>query len=222
LAESNLSVYEKTFTKENGETISLIFARSREIPQTGLEQKHTGEPVRKSLEIFSTENDSPISSFQPQLKQTGIFVDRFFHIFSYDDLAEKYSMSKSNATKTYHNAINRLLAVLEAMDLGTKTRKMDQYLKQTQERSGSLPKGQKWYLLNRLFELLPSEIAELEGLDKRSSSVRQLIIRVSDQLRAGEISLVETTPEESAAAKARLDEVRKKRRERHAKKKASH
>ena len=44
----------------------------------------------------------------------------------------------------------------------------------------------------------------------------QLIIRVSDQLAAGEIKLIEVTPEESAAAKARLDEVRKKRRERHA------
>ncbi len=39
------------------------------------------------------------------------------------------------------------------------------------------------------------------------------------QLKAGEIRLIETTPEESAAAKARLDEVRKKRRDRHAKKK---
>jgi hypothetical protein len=60
------------------------------------------------------------------------------------------------------------------------------------------------------------------GLDKRNSSVRQLIIRVSDQLRAGEISLIETTPEESAAAKARLDVQRQKRRERHARKKQSH
>jgi hypothetical protein len=70
-----------------------------------------------------------------------------------------------------------------------------------------------------LFGLLPSEIAELEGLDKRSSSVRQLIIRVSDQLAAGEIKLIEVTPEESAAAKARLDAHRKKRRERHARRK---
>jgi len=48
-----------------------------------------------------------------------------------------------------------------------------------------------------------------------------LIIRVSDQLKAGEISLIETTPEEAKAGKARLDAVRAKRRERHAKKKQS-
>ena len=75
-----------------------------------------------------------------------------------------------------------------------------------------------WYLLYKLFGLRPSEIAEMEGM-KGSSSVRQLIIRVSDQLAAGEIKLIEVTPEEPAAAKDRLDEVRKKRRERHARKK---
>jgi hypothetical protein len=36
----------------------------------------------------------------------------------------------------------------------------------------------------------------------------------------GEINLIEVIPEESSAAKARLDEVRKKRREGHARKKA--
>ena len=53
-------------------------------------------------------------------------------------------------------------------------------------------------------------------------TVSKLIIRVSDQLKAGEIKLIEVTPEESAAAKARLDEVRKKRRERHASKKSQY
>ena len=53
-------------------------------------------------------------------------------------------------------------------------------------------------------------------INVKDEAGRQLIIRVSDQLAAGEIKLIEVTPEESAAAKARLDEVRKKRRERHA------
>ena len=55
-------------------------------------------------------------------------------------------------------------------------------------------------------------------MDKRSSAVRQLIIRVSDQLAAGGIKLIEVTPEASVAAKERLESHRKKRRERHAKK----
>ncbi len=53
-------------------------------------------------------------------------------------------------------------------------------------------------------------------------TVWKLIIRVSDQLKAGEIKLIEVSPEESAAAKARLEAHNAKRRERHAKKKQSH
>ena len=94
---------------------------------------------------------------------------------------------------------------------------MDYWKKQVEQRFGSMPKGQKWYLLDKLSGLRPSEIAELEGM-KGSSSVRQLKIRVSDQLEAGEINLIETTPEEAEASKARLDTQRKKRRQRYAKK----
>jgi hypothetical protein len=67
-------------------------------------------------------------------------------------------------------------------------------------------------------------INELKGAEKtkkKSSSVRQLIIQVSDQLKAGEIRLIETTPQEVAEAKARLKGQRKKRRERNARKKQS-
>ncbi len=49
-----------------------------------------------------------------------------------------------------------------------------------------------------------------------------MIIRVSDQLKAGEISLIEVTPEEAQAAKARLDAYHSKRRERHTRKMQSH
>jgi hypothetical protein len=129
-------------------------------------------------------------------------------------LAVKYEITEHDAIKVYHKAVNRVLDVLQIMDQGKEARKREQYVKQTEERSGKLPKGQRWYLLNKLFGLRPSEIAEMEGM-KGSSSVRQLIIRVSDQLKAGEISLIETMPEESKAAKARLDEHRKKRRERY-------
>jgi len=61
---------------------------------------------------------------------------------------------------------------------------------------------------------MPREIAEMEGM-KSSSSVKQLIIRVSDQLRAGEIRLIDATPEEAAAAKSRLEEQRGKRRKKY-------
>ena len=211
LKKNNLDVFEKNFTDSEGKTVSIIFSRSREIPESALpEIDQDADP------IFSIENENPFRSFNPHLKKTGIFIDRFFLKFSYQDLAVKYDMSSDNARKTYHNALNRILAVLEAMDKGKITKQIDFYKKQVEDRSGKFPKGQKWYLLNKLFGLMPSEIAEMEGLEG-SSSVRQLIIRVSDQLKAGEIRLIETTPKESKAAKARLDTNRKKRRERYKK-----
>ena len=62
---------------------------------------------------------------------------------------------------------------------------------------------------------MPSEIAVMEGL--KGSSIRQLIIRVSDQLKAGEIRLIDATPDEAARAEERLEETRRKRRERYGK-----
>jgi hypothetical protein len=83
------------------------------------------------------------------------------------------------------------------------------------ERSGSFPLGVKWFLLNKLFQMRPAEIARMEGV-KNPHGVRGMIIRVSDQLRCGEISLFEKDTEEAEAAKTRLDAERAQRRERYA------
>lgn len=64
----------------------------------------------------------------------------------------------------------------------------------------------------------PTEIARMEGV-KHPAEVRALIIRVSDQLRAGEISLLEVDRGEAEAAKAKLDARRAQRRARYAKNK---
>ena len=214
MTKDNLSVFENSYTDKDGKKVSIVFSRSREMCFSGLP-----EIDQDSDPAFSTDNDNPFASFNPKLKQTGIFVDRFFNGFNYEDLAEKYEIKKHTAVSMYSNAVKRILNVLKAMDKANVVGKKEQYIKQTEERSGKYPKGQKWYLLNKLFGLRPSEIAEMEGM-KNSSSVRSLIIRVSDQLKAGEIRLTDCTPEESEEAKTRLDANRVKRRERYAKKKA--
>jgi hypothetical protein len=217
LKRDNLCVFEKTHTDADGKTTTILFSRSRELPESDLMQDpETGGPADQK--VFSTENENPFSEFAPSLKQTGVFFDRFFNGLSYDDLAVKYDMAVETARKTFHNGVNRLLEILKAMD-SDKRLDMTHYEKQIEERSGKIPKGQKWFLLNKLFGLMPSQIAEMEGM-KGSSAVRQLIIRVSDQLKAGEIRLIDATPEESAAAKLRLDVNNEKRRERYQLKKS--
>ena len=84
-----------------------------------------------------------------------------------------------------------------------------------EERSGSFPAGMRWFLLNKLFQMRPAEIARMEGV-KNPSAVRGLIIRVYDQLSCGEISLFEKDQEEAEEAKAKLDAQREKRRQRYA------
>jgi hypothetical protein len=219
LAQDNLAVYEKTAVGKDGKKITIVFAHGREIQESALApvSDKTDDPVDSP---FTTETESPFASFNPSLKQTGIFIDRFFHGWSYEDLAVKYDVSVEVAQSHYFNAVQRLQAVVEAMDGGKDSiRDLEPWKRMVEERSGSFSTGVRWFLLNKLLGVRPSEIAKVEGV-KDSSGVRALIIRVSDQLRCGEISLFEADdPEKAVDAKAKLDAQRKKRRERHAKNK---
>jgi hypothetical protein len=214
LAQDNLTVFEKTGIGENGEEITIIFAQSdkfireSELPQVS---GKTGEPI----EVFTTEAESPFAGFNPDLKQTGIFIDRFFNKWSYKDLAVKYDTTVEGARKIYQAALKRLQAVIEALDGGKEAHNFEPWKKMVEERSGSFPKGVRWYLLNKLFQMRPAEIARMEGV-KNPQGVRGMIIRVRDQLTCGEISLFEKDPEEAEAATARFEAERKQRRERYA------
>ncbi len=66
-------------------------------------------------------------------------------------------------------------------------------------------------MMSKVFELIPTQIAEIEGL-KKADLVSISINRVSDQLRAGEISLFDFTEQEVKEAKARLNAIRERRR----------
>ena len=108
---------------------------------------------------------------------------------------------------------------MEALDGGKDSHHNFEPRKQmVEERSGSFPTGVKWFLLNKLLAARPAEIAKLENV-KHPSAVRGMIIRVSDQLRCGEISLLEVDQGEAEEAKARLEAKRAQRRERHARNK---
>ncbi|MEJ2672471.1 MAG: hypothetical protein P8168_09790, partial [Deltaproteobacteria bacterium] len=73
----------------------------------------TDEPIDTP---FTTEAKSPFASFKPDLKQTGVFIDRFFNKWSYADLAVKYDTTVEGARKIYQAAVKRLLNVVEALD----------------------------------------------------------------------------------------------------------
>lgn len=70
------------------------------------------------LDVFTTEADSPFAGFNPDLKQTGVCIDRFFNKWSYEDLAVKYDPTAAGARKIYQAPLKRLQVVPEALDGG--------------------------------------------------------------------------------------------------------
>jgi hypothetical protein len=67
-------------------------------------------------------------------------------------------MIVSHARTSYNAGKQRLLEIIAVLD-SSKPIKLDQFRKQIEKRTGSLTNGQRWYLLNKLFGLTPSEIA---------------------------------------------------------------
>lgn len=201
ISESGLDVWEKNIKGEAGETITIFYGSKIVRNETFL---LGGDGSYSKNTILEGEN--PFRHFEPKLIKTGTFVDRFFHKWSYTDLSIKYEMSVENVRANYHNAKKRLFEVMEALDSG-KPRKLQHIKATVKERSGALTRGQRWYLLNKLFDLTPSEIASFEGL-KNSTPVYKQIKVVSDQIEAGELDLFEVDSAKTEEAKRRLEAKR--------------
>ena len=63
-----------------------------------------------------------------------------------------------------------------ALDGKDSIHNFEPWKRMVEERSGSFPLGIKWFLLNKLFQMRPAEIARMEGV-KNPSGVRGMIIR---------------------------------------------
>jgi hypothetical protein len=218
LSDQNLTVFEKKFTNEKGEVISILFSRSREKTLTAFKNEGDTDKNRANeIELaFSTENGSAFAHYTPNLKQTRLFVDKFFFKLSIEDLAAKYEMSPQKVYEYYAQAKRRVFDILEHLD-SKKRLKLNQYWDRIEASTGHMTKGRRWYLMSKVFMLTPSQIAEITG--ESADSISTLIRRTANQLKAGKILLIEVSPEEAAAARSRLKAHRRKRRERHTKKK---
>jgi hypothetical protein len=149
---------------------------------------------------------SPWKEFNPQLKQTRIFIDHFFNGFSYEDLAVMFDESVQEISNTYNHAIERLLRLLEYLDRKKQVHHYDTYIKKGEEQSKAFPKRIKVFLLYTVFGLMIPEICQLENI-KHYTQAWQMIRTVGDQLRSNEISLLGVTPEEREAGKKRKEAI---------------
>ena len=58
--------------------MTVVFARSREVPESMIEQRQDPDFEPEEVQqAFCTNNTSPFADFKPKLKQTGILIHRF-------------------------------------------------------------------------------------------------------------------------------------------------
>ena len=210
LGENKPFVREKMVEGVDGKPVVVFWGESRVIneTQTMKASKRFGQRYKENR-LFETK-DSPWKQFEPSLIQTGIFIDRFFNKWSYEDLAVKYGITVHNVHGKYSKAVQLLFKILAEMDSGKK-RVLKETKKRIEKRSGSIPDNQRWFLMNKVFGLIPTEIMEYEGLSS-PRPIAHAIQTVGDRIAAGELEIFKPDAETMQAAKARLEAKRAKAR----------
>lgn len=194
----------KPFERNFDEFMTVIFPGSKkEVRECDLSTYEDGKPAKENEAFFSTENESAFkSASEPKLKQTGIFIDRFFFQMGYDELSEKYDTSLRSVMALYTNAKKRIVKTVEAMDRVDLAKNNGAPVMKTK-------RAVQAFLLHAAFELSVSEISRLMGVS------HTLIIRylntTKDRLMTGEISLFDYTDADREAAQERLEAARTKR-----------
>src|SRR5512139_1528450 len=82
-AVTDAKIFEKTATTKEGETITIMYSGLWKEENAAclvgeyrdVRPGQQGKPSRSYLAIMSTEAESPFANFNPNLKQTGIFID---------------------------------------------------------------------------------------------------------------------------------------------------
>jgi len=131
-----------------------VVRRSEMVTEYDNREKASNEAQR----AFSTENDTPFQDLTPRLKQTGIFIDRFFNRMPYAEIAEKYATSEHNAQCLYQNAVKRLDKTVKAMD-------RIELAKANGKRLESLPTRERVRILYCGLEMSVTEIARFIGIN---------------------------------------------------------
>lgn len=156
LMEGNTSIYQQSAKNKKEELITIVYTECNRVKRTSeLSHNIDGEHVALSEAVrqHSTDNtDSPFRHFEPKLKMTGIFIDRFFDKMPYEDIAVKYDISVAMARCNYHKAVNKLTRVLEAMD--SREVKRLNFAREKVHGVGKIPEGQRYFLLNKLFGMV--------------------------------------------------------------------
>lgn len=196
----------KPFEKNIGDNATILYPKSkREINESSLDTYDDGKFSKRVQFYFSDANESIfLTDIEPKLKQTGIFIDRFFFKMSYQQLADKYGVSKSGVAKLYVNAKERLIKTIDVMD-------RVELAKSTGKPLAAMPKGVRVFLLHALLGLSNGEICKLLGVSH--TLVNRYITQTRDKIMCGEIDILSYSDGDLQKANARLKKTREKRKE---------
>jgi hypothetical protein len=203
---------------------NVIFPDSRRTRrESDFEMLESGKPSNGAVRAFSNwqnwiaefkggstpglhiEQPSPfINGIDISLKQTGIFIDRFFHRMPYKELAEKYDTTVSGVAKLYVNAKDRIKKTVEAMD-------RVELAKSNGTPLAKMPKSMRVFLLHTVFGLSNGEISRLLGM--HHTLVHRFINTVKDRIICSEYDVLDFTDQDREKAEKRLEKMRDARRE---------
>lgn len=193
---------------EDQESI-IIYPEWKETQETVLQAQHSDSGKDMDHNLFSTEAENPFASFQPKLDRTHVFLYRFFKGMSYQDIAVMLDTDPERVRQLYKDSVKRLLKALEVMDKRQAIIDDAQArLKISEKASGKLTKTQEWLLLNKLFGLLPREIADIYEVSIKTVSGR--IKDNYDRIITGHTVFFDPTDKEIEDAHARIEKKRQR------------
>lgn len=178
VSEKNKVPYEKNVH----DCLKVLYPESKKVyRESELSTFKDGSITQGSQKFFSTWNDLfDNEDFTPRLKQTGIFIDKFFFQKNNKELAAKYKTSPGGISKMYINAKERMVKSIKAMDRA-------EYALSNGKKLAVMPRGVHVFLLHTLLELPVNEIAKF--LDIGHSAVIRHIRRTKEKIRSGEVDL---------------------------------
>lgn len=202
LKQDNRTVFERT-----EDDIAVVYPQWREVQESVLRREYDDTGKQDEYEVFNTEADLPWMSTEYQLDRTHVFIMLVFKGWSWDDIAIALDTDSEQVRHLYKDSVKRLLKALEVMDKRQAVvDDVQSRLAISEKATGKLTKTQIWFLLNKVFGLLPREIAEMEGANIKTVCAR--IKDVYDRVVTGDVIFTDPTPEQIEAAHQRIEKKR--------------
>jgi len=156
---------------------------------------HFSELQKHQLDQFSNDDVIPWTSGDTRLRQTTVFVERFFNKVPCKELAERFNVKENTIVSMYARAVEQLKKIIDALDArreGLKATKADKFTD-----------DQKFFLLVNVFGFSGAEVARMFNRDQ--NRMNMIIKRMSNQyLTAFQALEVKETPIEDPPMNGKL------------------